>query len=449
VEVNVTAHARDAGPGPADDFGHLVHHRPAAVVVPRSGDDIAAAVRRARRDGHQVAAQGRRHSVWGRAQARDGLVLDLTRMRDVGTPSAGHVTVEAGATWRDVLAVTLPAGLTPPVLTDYLDLSVGGTLTVGGVGGTTSTHGAQSDTVAELEVVTGAGEVLRCSADRHADLFDAVRAGLGQVGVIVRATVRLVPAPEQVRRVVATYPDLAGLLADARLVAADRRFDVVRGAVLSPSGSGWTYRLELVRYLAGGPADDAALLAGLTDDPARRELGTEPYAVFVDRLSALEQALRASGQWFLPHPWLTTFVGDSRVEAVVTRELARLDPAADLGPFGQVVLSPIRRAAVGSPMLRLPEEPLCHAFNLIRLPATGDPAEMARLVRENTGTYRRARRDGGTLYPVSAFPMSAEDWRRHLGPVYHRLRRAKQRYDPEGLMTPGYDVFGESVPGSG
>jgi len=80
-----------------------------------------------------------------------------------------------------VLAATLPRGRTPPVLPDYLDLSVGGTLVVGGVGSRTWRQGTVSDTVVELRVVTGRGEQVSCSPTRNPRLFDAVRAGLGQV----------------------------------------------------------------------------------------------------------------------------------------------------------------------------------------------------------------------------------------------------------------------------
>jgi len=122
------------------------------------------------------------------------------------------VTVDAGATWSDVLAATLPHGLTPPVVPEYLGLSVGGTLAVGGVGGTTSSFGVVSDAVLELDVVTGRGEKVTCSPTRNADLFDMARAGLGQVGVITRATVRCVPGPPMVRRFLLFYPDLAAML---------------------------------------------------------------------------------------------------------------------------------------------------------------------------------------------------------------------------------------------
>jgi len=48
---------------------------------------------------------------------------------------------------------------------------------------------------------------------------------------------------------------------------------------------------------------------------------------------------------------------------------------------------------------------------------------------------------GTALYPVSAVPMSPEDWRRHFGSAFHRLDEAKRRFDPDHVLTPGYDVF--------
>ena len=71
---------------------------------------------------------------------------------------------------------------------------------------------------------------------------------------------------------------------------------------------------------------------------------------------------------------------------MVGGELARLTPA-DLGQFGQVVLSPIRRQSITSPLLRLPSDGLCYAFNLVRIPATDDAAEAVRLVAANRAVY--------------------------------------------------------------
>lgn len=424
----------------ADDFGHMVHRRPDAVLWPASAQDLATTIRWAAARGRTVAARGRGHSVFGRSQARDGTVIDMSRMRRVQHVGPDRVVVDAGATWNDVLAATLPRGLTPPVLTGYLDLSVAGTLVVGGVGATTSRYGVQSDHVLEMEVVSGTGETVTCSPTDHPELFDAVRAGLGQLGIITRATLALLPAPHHVRQFLLYYPDLPTMLADARLLASDDRFDAVQGAVLRAPTGGWVFRLEAAAEFTGRPPDDDTLLVGLSDDRARAQPSTLPYFDHLNRLAGLERALRANGQWHLPHPWLTTFVGDSAVEEVVGAELARMTPA-DLGEFGQVVLSAFRRRSVTSPLLRLPADELCYAFNLIRIPTTGSTAEADRLVAANRAAYERVRSAGGTLYPVSALPMAQEDWRLHFGSAFEPLSRARRTHDPNGLLTPGYEVF--------
>jgi FAD/FMN-containing dehydrogenase len=161
--------------GAADDFGHLVRHRPLAVLEPGSVDDVAAMVRYCREHRLPVAARGQGHATGGQAQVAGGLVIDMGTLRGIDVRD-GHAVVQAGALWSDLLRATLPARLTPPVLTDYLELSVGGTLSAGGLGGTSHRYGAQVDNVIELEVVTGTGERTVCSPARHADLFHAVLA---------------------------------------------------------------------------------------------------------------------------------------------------------------------------------------------------------------------------------------------------------------------------------
>ncbi|MGH3877530.1 MAG: FAD-binding protein [Actinophytocola sp.] len=426
----------------AADFGHVVHRVPEAVLLPGSDDDVAATIRWAAQRGRGFAPQGQRHAVFGRSQVQDGIVADMSARNSIGSIRDDRVEVDAGVKWSEVLAATLPERRTPPVLTEYLELSVGGTIVVGGVGGTTSRYGLQSDTVLEMDVVTGEGTIVTCSPEQNADLFDAMRAGFGQAGVITRATLALVPAPESVRRILLFYPDLATMLTDARLLSADaERFDVVQGAVMPPPGGGLAYRLDVAKYFTGDAPADEDLLAGLSDDPAKRQPDTLSYFDYLNRLSMLEKLLRKNGQWFHPHPWLTTFIGDSEAEAVVGAELDRLDPPVDLGQFGQVVLSPIRTGAIDTPLLRLPADELCHAFNLVRVPTTDDADNAQRLVAANKAMYERVKAAGGVLYPVSAFPLSKDEWREHFGPVYDQLAAAKRKYDPDEVLTPGYGIF--------
>jgi FAD/FMN-containing dehydrogenase len=94
----------------------------------------------------------------------DRMVAEVAAVATVVVEVATVVAVVAK--WSDVLRATLVRGKTPPVLTEYLELSVGDTLIVGGVGAATSAFGVQSDNVIDMEVVTGKGKKVTCSASR-------------------------------------------------------------------------------------------------------------------------------------------------------------------------------------------------------------------------------------------------------------------------------------------
>src|SRR5260370_275747 len=94
----------------ADDFGHIVHHVPEAVLLPGFADDVAKAVRWTARRGGKFVPQGQRHSTFGRSQVPGGIVADMSALRSIGAVEGDRVAVEAGAKWSDVLRATLARG---------------------------------------------------------------------------------------------------------------------------------------------------------------------------------------------------------------------------------------------------------------------------------------------------------------------------------------------------
>jgi len=163
------------------DEGNIVHHRPWAILLPGSANDIAAMIQYCRVHAIHVAARGQGHTVFGQSQVEAGLMVETRTLAAIHGIGPDEVDVEAGILWSQLFEQTLAQGLTPPVFTGFLELSVGGTLSVGGV--SANNHGGlQIDHVRELEVVTGAGQIVTCSPTSNADLFESVLGGLGQFG---------------------------------------------------------------------------------------------------------------------------------------------------------------------------------------------------------------------------------------------------------------------------
>lgn len=194
------------------DFGGMNRSKPLAVVRPASSSDVGTVIKAAQTTSYlTVAARGNGHSINGQAMADKGLVIDMRAMGD--HPSINVVVssvnddnsplyfadVSGGALWEDVLnRCVLDYGLAPRSWTDYLALTVGGTLSNAGVSGQAFRYGPQTSNVKELEVVTGRGETVICSESVNPDLFFSVLGGLGQFGVITRAKIPLQKAPIKV-----------------------------------------------------------------------------------------------------------------------------------------------------------------------------------------------------------------------------------------------------------
>jgi FAD/FMN-containing dehydrogenase len=167
--------------------------RPRAVVLCRTAADVAEAIAFARRSGIEVAVRSGGHDFAGRSSG-PGMVLDLTPMHSLEV-SDGLATVGPGFRLGDLYAalagheVTIPAGCGATV-------GIGGQALGGGLGLLGRSLGLMSDQMVAAEVVLADGRVVECDEQRHEDLFWALRgAGAQGLGVVTRLTLRTVPEP--------------------------------------------------------------------------------------------------------------------------------------------------------------------------------------------------------------------------------------------------------------
>ncbi|MFJ5118110.1 FAD-binding protein [Kitasatospora sp. NPDC088548] len=437
----------------AGDFGHLVNAAPRAVLRPGSVRDIVEVVGFARRHRIPVAMNGQSgnpdtgtgaaqlesHSSYGQAGAPGGVAIDARGLDRIVSLAPGRAVVEAGVTWARLTDAALAKGWMPPCLTDYLHLSVGGTLSVGGIGGGVQRFGLQADTVESVDVVTGQGQLVTASATRNRELFDAVLAGGGQVGIIVRATVRLVPARERALVFNLFYDDLGTYLADQERLMAEERFDLQVGEVVrDTAGTRWRYKVEAVAHYDGTTLPDRdALLRGLRCAAGETTVTDQGVREYAFRVDAFAGYLKAAGYWGLPKPWLSLFLPASRAETFM-REAAEVLTPEDLGA-GILLFYPYTAKRFTRPLAVIPDEPVGWHFDLLAFP--GPDTDTAAMLTRNRRLYERAVALGGKRYLIGAIPgMTGADWGRHYGARWSSVVAAKRRFDPAGILTPGQGI---------
>lgn len=150
-----------------------------------------------------VLARGLGRSYGDLAQNGGGLVLEMTALdavqefdRDDGT-----AVVDAGCSLAQLARVTIPAGWFLPVTPGTRHVTVGGAIACDVHGKNHHRDGSFGRYVASLTLLTPAGDVRRLDPTATPDEFWATVGGLGLTGVILDATLRLLPVETTAMRV--------------------------------------------------------------------------------------------------------------------------------------------------------------------------------------------------------------------------------------------------------
>jgi FAD/FMN-containing dehydrogenase len=174
-------------------YNGMHDRRPRAVARCVDAADVIATVETARDEGMDLAVRGGGHSVPGFGTVDDGLVIDLSGMRNVHVDPANAVArVGGGALLGDFNHATHAFGLATPAGV-ISTTGVGGLTLGGGMGYLTRKYGLSCDNLIAADVVTADGRQLRASADENTDLFWALRGGSGNFGVVTSFEFRLHP----------------------------------------------------------------------------------------------------------------------------------------------------------------------------------------------------------------------------------------------------------------
>ncbi|MGA8866195.1 MAG: FAD-binding protein [Candidatus Sulfotelmatobacter sp.] len=167
--------------------------RPGLIAGCHDVHDVRAAVRAAAASGVNTAVRCGGHSLAGFGTCDDGLVIDLSHLREVGIDSSARkARFGGGCLLGTVDAATQKVGLAFPAGV-VSHTGAGGLVLGGGTGWLNRLHGLSCDNVEGFTLVAADGSVLRANAKENPDLFWGLRGGGGNFGVVTEFEVKLHP----------------------------------------------------------------------------------------------------------------------------------------------------------------------------------------------------------------------------------------------------------------
>ena len=249
-----------------------------------------------------------------RGREAHGTGLDVSGLADVIEVDGDVAEVQGMCTYEHLVEVTLAHGRIPLVVPQLRTITLGGAVSGLGIESTSFRSGLPHESVLEMDVLTGSGEVVTTKPGD--DLFDAFPNSYGSLGYATRLRIRLEPVPSYVALRHVRFDD-AGLLAKT----------------IGEVTSAREYDGEPVHGLDGvsfGPGEHVLTLARWTDEPGPTSdyAGQEIYFRSLqtcdrDRLTTYDYLWRWDTDWF----WCSGAFGaqDPRIRRFWPRRLRRSD----------------------------------------------------------------------------------------------------------------------------
>jgi FAD/FMN-containing dehydrogenase len=424
----------------------MIDLHPRIIARPRSAEGVAAAIRTARAHDLAIAVRGGGHNVAGLASIDDGLVIDLSKMREIDVdPIRRSVRAGGGATWGDVDRATQPFGLAAPggVVSDT---GIAGLTLGGGMGWLRRRYGLSADNLLAAEVVLADGSIVWTSETERPELLWGLRGGGGNFGVVTTFEFRLHPVGPEVAFAITYYPLEAAaeiLRGHERFVTADTTGDISTIAVLGhiPPVADFEASLHGAPFVAvlGMYAGDAE--AGMTALQPLRALGT-PLLDLSARMPYTQVQTVFDADYPAGHRY---YWKSSRVPALSDDAIGRLVERIEAAPSGHSTIDlwlnggAMSAVAAGATAfgardpgyLVSPEANWEHA---------ADDASSIAWAKAVLAAVE-ADSAGGSYLNFPGFLEEGESLvRASFGATFDRLRELKRTYDPDNVFRRNHNV---------
>ena len=227
--------------------------------------------------------------------------LDTTGLTGVlgVDPETRTADVAGMCTYEDLVAATLPYGLSPLVVPQLKTITLGGAVSGLGIESASFRNGLPHESVLEMDILTGTGELVTASRSRHCDLFRAFPNSYGTLGYSTRLRIELEPVAPFVALRHLRFHSLSEMLAEmARIVDTGGRngtaVDYLDGVVFSADEC---YLCVGRRTTTPGPVSDYTG-KNIYYRSIQHGTGTQGPKAKDDRLTMLDYFWRWDTDWF-------------------------------------------------------------------------------------------------------------------------------------------------------
>lgn len=405
----------------------MVDRHPGAIVFCAGSDDVVAAVDFARSRSLLVAVRAGGHNIGGASVCDDGLVIDLSRMKQIEVdPINQTARAQPGLNLGEFDTATQAHGLATTMGVNA-DTGIAGLTLGGGFGKLGRKYGLSCDNLISAEIVTADGRLLRVSAGEHSDLFWAIRGGGGNFGIVTSFEYRLFPVGPMLLAGSITYPyDRArDAMRFYQAFASTAPDELSLDAALATTPSGERVFSISVCYV--GPIDEgerAIESLRAYGAPIQRQIAPRSY---VEIQSAGDVNFPRGRRYY----WKAQFLRELSDPAIDTllRAYARA-PAESL-----LVLQHVGGAIARVPVADTPYANRGALYDCFPISIWDDPEEDAAHIRWARELWKAMRPfSTGGVYANNLGDEGTERVAAAYGENYARLLALKNKYDPTNFF---------------
>ena len=448
------------------DFGKIAEGKAIGCLFPKTIEDIQLIVKHCKDSDIPIITRGMSHSASGQCLIKDGIVINIKTLNQVldiqFDGKNGYVIAEAGITWENLVKATLKVGATPPTLTDWQKLTVGGSISTGGLGFMSYLKGVQADNILTLDVIVASGELIHCSRTENTDLFNLVRSGLGQFGVIVKVKMKLEKAPITMHVFKMILPTTEAFHDLSKRLTKEAKFTCIHSFLISNNKKdfekkmgmeviqpniehfqaaldvpeGFSYFVELVQYeykeeIFQLAKNEFGVFTHYEEDDYFEYITKEPPLIATEK----ERGKTA-------HPELAVFIPKSQFDSFMAEFLKRHH--ADDMSDGPVLCIPMTNAQIETPLFIHPEEDF-YFIGILRNAYPNTKERITYLTGLNEVLYAIALKHGGNRYPVDSMskPNNRKTWSQHYGKTWEAISKGKDKYDSDNRFQSLLNMFGK------